>query len=304
MKIHNINHWIAASCMMIVVTACGNDSEPTEETVSYLKVNLEGVALSSRAIIEGSTLPDNVSYGIFAMNGYTEQCIDKGENVEVFYKDQVSETAVKIPLPQDVHVPVYAYYPYSEDVSLASFPIDISTQTDYLWGYGVDQFGKQWYATATNRSIGIYLKHILSRITLRIHRDADNDINYKLSSVLLSGDGMNTYRTCMADVQNQTLRDLSYGGYSDVKGSMQGYYLESSDDVVTVDYLIIPSGNVEWSFFITGSTEFWSELPVTDYVSGEQYTFDVTIMKGQYLSVSAAEISQWENHDQSEVTLK
>ena len=76
------------------------------------------------------------------MYGKEREVIDGGMNVCVNYSKGVSTLNKSVYLPTNVDVPVYAYYPYNANYSnieyLLEMPVDVTTQTDYLYGYSAD----------------------------------------------------------------------------------------------------------------------------------------------------------------------
>ena len=95
---------------ILSVTSCNNEDEIVT-TGKQVPLEIQaGSVQTTRSIIEGSTLPEECQYGIFAMNDGS--AINGGANVCVNYVKGVSNLSKNVYLPSDLDIPVYAYYPY------------------------------------------------------------------------------------------------------------------------------------------------------------------------------------------------
>jgi hypothetical protein len=287
---------------LFMFSACGDQEEDLSAfSTQHLQISSVDVATPTRAIITGTVLPSKVQYGIFATSSLNT--LSNGTNVSVSYMDGVSTLSNKIALPQNSKVLVYAYYPYSKGVSATSVPIEILSQTDYLWGWSADTFGHPAYATETNPSVNIHFEHILSRVTLRIHKAEDNTKLYHITSAYLNDDGSDfAYRKANANIYKNSLSDFDYDATSgnglnrgkNIPGELHPGYLETSNDEITVNFLVLPYSYIAWSFkIVTDDLELSSNFYDTDFQSGMQYTYDVIIHQGNHLSLDAEEIIPW-----------
>lgn len=301
----------------LLLSSCSSEQE-MDSVVNEAAASQAYLRLTLVPIQTGDSLPDHSSFGIFALSeDYTTDYISGGENVKVEYEKGKSTTKKNVTLPEDTKVPVYAYYPYADSVTLENFPIEIESQTDYLWGYSVDERGYKRYVNRGNTTARIALSHVLSQVTLHIRKDADNPKTYEVSSVCLHDAGSDfAYRRAKANILLRSLSELDFGADNqsaavhsrgaDINGVMDGTSLKSSDDVVTVKFLIIPHSYIAWPFYIDCGDNgiLASEIFDKDYKSGENYVYNVIIGKGSTLTISPAEISAWENYDMSEIVVE
>jgi hypothetical protein len=295
------NLW-SALIVLLSLVACSNQEENLPEmSTEHLQISTVDVAASTRAKITGTVLPNGVQYGIFA--GASSNTLNNGKNVAVSYTEGVSTLSNEIVLPQGCKIPVYAYYPYTKGVSATSVPIEILSQTDYLWGWSADTSGDLAYATEASPSVNIHFEHILARVTLRIHKAEDNAKTYHITSAYLNDGGRDfAYRKANANIYEHTLTDFDFGATSgnglnrgqDILGDLHPDYLKTSKDEIMVDFLVLPSSYIAWSFkIVTDDSELSSDFYGADFQSGMQYTYDVIINQGNKLTLDAEEIVPW-----------
>lgn len=294
---------------ILSVAACSNeDTVATNGNRVPLELQVNGVQ-ATRSIIEGTKLPEECQYGIFAMNGYGESVIDNGSNVRVNYVKGISTLSKNVYLPSGVDVPVYAYYPYDANNSsveyLIEMPIDVTTQTDYLYGYSADNDYKLKYVKDTEPKANIYFKHAMARVTMRIKKAADNENTYNLSYISLLNIDKRGYLNIM---DNGAIRDISETANIMTKPSE--HTLENSNNEIIVDFLVIP-GNTEGKNIMLNlngdeSSDFKNGLsvavPTTNWQSGQQYTYTVTI-DNKKININEATITPWYNNEQGELNV-
>lgn len=268
-----------------------------------LEVNLLGVQ-ESRSILQGSTFPNDSIFGVYTFLGNTMEPVKDGKPARVTYIDNKCLFDSPILLPESADVSVYAFYPYAEYLFVNEIFIDSKTQIDYLAGYGVDNDGKFTYANPYTPSVNIRFEHCLARVTLNIHKDKGMD-SYKIPSVSLGGDGEKSYRSAYYDAALRRFFEFRYDSYPLLKGEFKDnkYWLETEEDVVIVDFLVIPSETI-WSIFIDEIYPNWWNLPMCAYESGKQYIYDCVIGAGNKITISECEIKPWENNDMPEVEIK
>lgn len=282
-------------------TACQNqvsDLPIQEEPATLLEVEVVGIDNDTRGIIESDMLPDNTEYGIFAMEGANNFCIDGGYNVQVKYSGYKSTLVSNVVLPADFDVPVFAYYPYRA-VDFSEMPVEAVSQTDYLWGYSNVPVNRE------QPKAGITFEHIMSRITLRFHREADNDETYRINSIKLGGDREGQYRVGWVNLIHREFIAKDYSQYEMIEGSMSGNYLDDNNRQILADFLVIPS-ETQWDLnieFDKGSQWFFN-MPSNDFKSGQQYIYDVYIHEDRVLLFILAEIRHWNNNEMPEVELQ
>lgn len=279
-------------CIAALASSCTD--RMTEDNSSFrekaeLEVAVGGIN-KSRAIIDGTTLPESCGFAIYYNSEFpTPVTYEKGtcKLAEPIFLDEGNES-----------YPVYAFYP--DNAYLTEIAIDTKTQTDYLRGISVDANGVQSDIGFNNPKAKIVFDHILARITLNIHKDASVSDYYKLPDIFLGGDSENAYRSAVFNALTNSFIHFFPNEYDNIKGELKNgnYLIETADDVITVDFLVLPT-ETSWSLYIRDLSSSWYSLPATNYESGKQYIYDCTIADkdGVYLSISECDIIPWNNTD-------
>lgn len=291
---------------MFALAACSSDDAATQEVVEISQVPLEvqvgGVQASTRGIIEGTTLPEESQYGIFAMyGGGTSQAVNGGNNVQVNYVKGVSTLNHLVLLPQGVDVPVYAYYPYNANNGslecLVNMTIESDSQTDYLWGRCVNVQGGYEFATESAPKVNINFAHAMARVTLRIKKAVDNDKSYKYPYVSL----LNVHKTAFMNIYDRSITGRT--GLTNLIGKPESYVLSAAADEIVMDFLVIPGERsadimVNLNDMVNLEGGLTAMVPMNLWESGKQYVYEVTIEKGTKLAISEATITPWDNNPQ------
>lgn len=299
---------IAAGSSMSVIS-CG-DADEMSQVDGANKVPLEiTTAVSTRSIIDGTTLPEESQFGIFAMvgeNGYT--AVENGVNTLVTYVKSTCTLNKKVYLPESTNVHVYAYYPYNSNYNETYFlhgkmPIEVESQTDYLYGYSVNSDNKSSYVNSQNPKATILFKHAMSLVSFVIKKDEKYSEDIDIYNVGLS----NVYTQGVLNIiKENEEQDVVIGntlGYIST-----GLKEHISTDGLTVNLLAIPMNNlydrevqVSLNYGYGGNDKKPSiSLPTeitNQWLPGQKYTYTVTIKKGS-LSISEAVITPWNNHEQ------
>lgn len=290
------------SGMLSVASCSDEDGAVATDKKVPLEVEVDGVQ-TTRSIIEGSKFVDDCQYGIFAMKSSGTTVIDNGVNVCVNYSKGNSTLSTNVYLPEGMDVPVYAYYPYNANYSntdyLLQMPIDVTTQTDYLFGYSANSDNRLTYVNANQPKAKIYFKHALARVTMRIKKAADNENTYKFPYINLLNVDKNAYINVL---EGGAILDPS--GTANLTAKPSDYALENSDNEIVADFLVIPRNTEGKKIMLNMSDNISSfenglsaAVPVTNWQAGQQYTYMVTIKKNN-LEISQAEITPWENKEQ------
>ena len=294
---------------VLSVASCNNENETITASKQVPLEIQTGSVQTTRSIIEGSTLPEECQYGIFAMYGKEREVIDGGMNVCVNYSKGVSTLNKSVYLPTNVDVPVYAYYPYNANYSnieyLLEMPVDVTTQTDYLYGYSADNDFKLTYVKDTQPKATIYFKHAMARVTMRIKKATDNENTYKFPYINLLNVDKSAYLNIL---DGGTILDPT--GTANLTAKPSDYVLENSDNEIVADFLVIP-GNTEGKKVLLNMSDDISSfenglsaaVPVTNWQAGQQYTYTVTIDTYKVLSISEATITPWINNNQEEIKI-
>ncbi len=299
---------------VLLFASCSKESDALIETTDILQIGLATVSPTRASIVEGTTLPYQSRFGIFALNSNTLDTLDNGYNVPVKYVEGECKTDNIILLPKDADVMVYAYYPYNSDshsvkiYSSDRFWIYTPEQEDVLVGKSVDTSGKTAYARAgTNPKVNISFRHALSRIHLTFRKGADCKENIYCKEFELDGSSL-VGEYLFSESGVFTLNE--YGTLSSYpSGNVE---LKGEDDVIEVDFLIIPHSSSEYEksplsvrMLPSDGTELTAALPNIGYESGQCYNFTVTVNGGKRLEITAQSIVDW-NHPSTleEITIE
>lgn len=295
--------WLAS---MLSVVACSSEEEQAlSDGRVPLEVEIVGVQ-NTRTIIDGTALPDGSQYGIFAMlGGGTTDAVENGVNVLVDYNNGKSTLGNPVYIPDNADVPVYAYYPYDSQNSdlayLRQIPVEASSQTDYLYGTSVDANNNFSFANAYNPKVRIHFRHALARVRLNVRKADDNVNSYKLPYVGLQ------------NVLSLGWFDLYEGELAKSEGSINllakpsEYVLDTSEDLLTVDFLVLPMNTAMQSVTLGLGDNYdayslTAPMPATEWKSGQLYTYNVTIRDNHMpaaatrsLEVSQPIITLWDS---------
>lgn len=297
--------WVA---VLLTLAACSNETEQVTDVRVPLQIEAADVRQDSRAIIEGTTLPEECQYGIFVMDNTSSAiAIDNGINTRVDYVKGISNLSRPIYLSERVEVPVYAYYPYDEEYNyvgaLQNMPLYAERQIDYLYGHSVNANGELSFATFNEPKISIRFKHAMARVTLHIRKEENNANAYNLPFVGLINvwayGALNLYEGIVS----------GYNGFASLVSKPEQTTLETATDVVTADFLVFPMNSNEVSQDIVlgmgndlSNYELSVRMPAFNWESGKQYTYEVTIRNGS-MSIGEAVITPWENNDKGGITV-
>lgn len=173
-----------------VVSACSvKEADYGDSTL--LKIKSVGTEMTSKAVVEGTSLPqDEASKGIglFLLDesGSDYDGISSGYG-NVLYSPGKEGWASTAPIRlSGTEGVLYSYFPYSPDVeNITEIPVEASLGgTDYMYGEPVEG------VNSGNREVSILLKHALSRITVSFVADNTYSGAGRLSSLTLEGGGI------------------------------------------------------------------------------------------------------------------
>lgn len=307
-RIQSILYLATMTVGMLSVASCSSEDEVTATGKQVpLEIQVSGVQ-TTRSIVEGTTLPEECQYGIFAMNGDGMNIIDNGMNVPVDYIKGTSTLNWNVYLPSGAEVPVYAYYPYNANYASSDYvmhmPIDVTTQTDYLYGYSADSEKNLMYVKDTQPKASIYFKHALARVTMKIKKAAENEKSYKFPYISL----LNVDKSGYMNIREHGIIN-GISGTTNLTVKPSEYGIDNAESEIVVDFLVIP-GNTEGKNITLNMSDNISSfenglsaaVPATNWRAGQQYTYAVTI-KNNVLDMSPAEISPWENNEQGGIEI-
>lgn len=302
MKSYQMIRIAAMAGCMAFAASCNNENE-TLPTVRNGRVPLEVDVnvTKTRSIITGTTLPKGATFGIFALKGNNDEALENGMNNQVTYDGSSYTLTNKIYLPPSIDVPVYAYYPYNpayKDINYlkGEIPVDVESQTDYLYGYSADSENHLTYANIDNPKASLLFKHALSRITFIIKKAEDNTKEYAVDYAELSGVYEKAHLALKVNPEEQPI--ISPSGTAIITAKPDNSSIVSSG--TTVEYLAIPMETGEETRLtvrLVDGSSISAPLPTTQWLSGQQYTYTVTIQNAK-LIISQALITPWVNTDQ------
>ncbi len=283
-------------CIATLATACSDkitESDSPLDTKVPLEISVEGIN-KTRSIITGTMLPDTCEFAVFYDSPYS---------VKVDYRKGKCTLNTPIILGKEQRdIPVYAVYPYVPGIE-----VDINTsesQIDYRSCISVDPNRGTFYPYAESPKASIVFNNVLARVTINIHKDASIDQDYKLPDIFLGGDDENAYRSAMYLPSDNYFEYWDNSPANNIKGELKdgNYLLDTPEDMITVDFLVIPS-TTTWQLNIRDLSDAWYSLPATKYESGKQYIFDCVITDKEpvYLQISECEIRPWETTEMPEL---
>lgn len=282
--LHTIRQLATTVCSILLLSACNNGEEENLATRQVpLELNIKEAA--TRSVITGTTLPQDSYFGIFGVADTTLE--EDMDNISVWYYErcELQETVYLDGTP----TVIYAYYPYNENTDLNHMSLSANAQTDYLYGYSVNDNDFISTVNADNPRANILMKHAMSRITLRIKvSELQSDIQ-DLYGIKL----VNAYLAGELDIPSGKL------ALSD-KGELSIPTKERlSTTAHSFDILAFPETTVQDITLSLNLNEVYYSVPMPagGWKSGQQYTYEVTIDKGT-LSVTQATITPWNNNAQ------
>ncbi|MBR6590758.1 MAG: fimbrillin family protein [Bacteroidaceae bacterium] len=254
-----------------------------------LEIELKGI--ETRAIIEGSTLPD-CEFGMFVTDadGNIEH-----SGIRVYYMNNSVYKWDKDVMLNEADRYVYACYPYTGDYDGMNIAVSAG-ETDYLSGYAANSDLQKAPVNANNPKASIYMKHLLSRITLNICKAEGNNDNLELYYAGFKG----TYSSGWYNMKNGEFASRNANDYKIVMKSAIGY------EPTKVEILAIPTETLEGvQLCLDGETlgcDIYNiPMPAGEWKAGQQYTYNIVFESPEKVSISAADITPWEPNNQDEI---
>ena len=158
--------FLFAACLAVLACSCSENEEGTVKDVrASLKINANiGAPAVSRA--EKTAWEAGDKLGLYVCNGtlgtpYNQNAVYTNTP---FTYSAAGWTSEEILLDEN-EATVFAYYPYDATLTTPSaLPVDITTQTDHLYGQGDTK------ASILNRNVNITMKHALSQVVFRMKK--------------------------------------------------------------------------------------------------------------------------------------
>ena len=284
---------------MLLVCSCHDEITPTIpveiEQQEELVLNMSSETIT-KAIIEGSRLPDNSSVGLFITDdsGFYEPAGYK--NIKYTSRSeggaQVWDSENPIYL-SDKDATLYSYYPHLASLtSMNLLPVTASStvQVDYMWGNPVN-------VSKGNRVANITMKHALAVVRVTFVRGTYSGDGI-VSKVSFSGGCAASIAAL--DITNGTLSNFIGQGAA-ISPAISKKTLSSTSQ--KADIIVIPTQETDGKITMTiDGKDYFLEFGDIELHQGEITQFHLTVNDGQ-LSLSDITVSEWtySNVDPAEI---
>ena len=284
---------------MLLVCSCHEEITPMipekidQQEELVLNMSTETI---TKAIIEGSRLPDNSSVGLFITDdsGFYEPAGYK--NIKYTSRSeggaQVWESENPIYL-SDKDATLYSYYPHIASLtSMNLLPVTASStvQVDYMWGNPVN-------VSKGNRVANITMKHALAVVRVAFVRGTYSGDGI-VSKVSFSGGCAASIAAL--DITNGTLSNFIGQGAA-ISPAISKKTLSSTSQ--KADIIVIPTQETDGKITMTiDGKDYVLEFGDIELHQGEITQFHLTVNDGQ-LSLSDITVSEWtySNVDPAEI---
>ena len=282
---------LVCSCHEEITPMIPEEIDQQEELV--LNMSTETI---TKAIIEGSRLPDNSSVGLFITDdsGFYEPAGYK--NIKYTSRSeggtQVWESENPIYL-SDKDATLYSYYPHLASLtSMNLLPVTASStvQVDYMWGNPVN-------VSKGNRVANITMKHALAVVRVTFVRGTYSGDGI-VSKVSFSGGCAASIAAL--DITNGTLSNFIGQGAA-ISPTISKKTLSSTSQ--KADIIVIPTQETDGKITMTiDGKDYFLEFGDIELHQGEITQFHLTVNDGQ-LSLSDITVSEWtySNVDPAEI---
>ena len=292
-------YFMPAMLAMLLVCSCHEEITPIIpveiEKQEELVLNMSTETIT-KAIIEGSRLPDNSSVGLFITDdsGFYEPAGYK--NIKYTSRSeggaQVWESENPIYL-SDKDATLYSYYPHLASLtSMNLLPVTASStvQVDYMWGNPVN-------VSKGNRVANITMKHALAVVRVTFVRGTYSGDGI-VSKVSFSGGCAASIAAL--DITNGTLSNFIGQGAA-ISPAISKKTLSSTSQ--KADIIVIPTQETDGKITMTiDGKDYFLEFGDIELHQGEITQFHLTVNDGQ-LSLSDITVSEWtySNVDPAEI---
>ena len=281
--------WCAAVSLMIV--ACTGEDVSSSVDGKPLQVELFGLQ-PTRAAITSTTLPDGSQYGIYVANyGQIVKRGDNGYNIPVTYQSGKSTMSRDYILQSATDYSVYAAYPQENSSDVMTMQLETASQTDYLYGYAVDDNGGQAVINQDNHVAKIQMRHAMALLRFNIFQSEDNKQENIVTAV-------ETYEMPVSASLNLQTGEQTQQKIGNNRIKCQ-FTAETTPH--TVEMLVLPYNEFILSFEVNGKSIYAYRQQVLQ--AGNSYTFNVEIQSDAKLIISEATITPREQESNGTLTL-
>ena len=224
--------FLFAACLAVLACSCSENEEGTVKDVrASLKINANiGAPAVSRA--EKTAWEAGDKLGLYVCNGtlgtpYNQNAVYTNTP---FTYSAAGWTSEEILLDEN-EATVFAYYPYDATLTTPSaLPVDITTQTDHLYGQGDTK------ASILNRNVNITMKHALSQVVFRMKKTEGYRQEGVLTGITLKNVGSATplYTRATMDISTGSLTRTTAGNVEFSAGATL------TDKAVSFSSIVVP----------------------------------------------------------------
>lgn len=293
--------FLILSIFFIVYSSCNNENDSTLIFDKSNAIRFGDKIITSKALIEGTTLPSGAQVGIFSWGHKpnetnTNTALRKDLNNKLYTKSTDSELTndahAHYPINPDTLLNFYAYYPYTEAATATplSIPFDLKKQDDVMWASPVLNRDK----TTGDEPVNLSFNHILSAITLKFKKADDIKEDMILESISME----NYPSTIQLNVQTGELSAAaSTQPYTLIDN--QNKEMTPNEQTIVTDYLLYP---IEKPVFIVRMSNKDYRIESTKaFEKGKKQTYSFTI-QAKDITISGS-INPWVDGGTSDETV-
>ena len=289
-------------CILCITNlSCNKENETSLPIIDNNEIRFGDKIITSKALIEGTTLPSGVQVGIFSWGHKSnEQITNTGLRKDLNNKSYTKSTESELTSDTDAHYPInpdtllnfYAYFPYTEAATATplSIPFDLTKQDDVMWATPILNRDK----TTFEETVNLSFNHILSAITIKFKKADDIKEEMILQSISME----NYPSTIQLNVQTGMLSaDASNLPFPLIEN--QDKAITPTEITIVTDCLLYP---VEKPVFIVRMSDKEYRIESTKaFEKGKKQTYTFTIQASD-ISLSGS-ISPWQDGGSSNETV-
>lgn len=288
--------------LFFVPLGCNNTEDNIISNVKESNEILFGdKIITSKSLIDGTTLPLGTQIGIFSWGHKTNETITdkdlrKDLNNQLYTKTTESELACDAhphyPINPDTLLNFYAYYPYTETATAnpLSIPFDLMNQEDIMWATPVFNRDK----TTADEPVNLSFNHILSAITLKFKKADDIKEDMILQSIAMD----NYPSTIRLNVQTGQLSATPSTTPFTLIDNLNKE-ITPTEEVVITDHLLYPIDKPV--FIVRMSNKDFRIESTKAFEGGKKQTYTFTI-QAEDISISGS-INPWQDGGTSNETV-
>jgi len=275
----------------IVHTSCMDNVDDLDSANRLsVAVAVNNTDKSTRAFMTDNYLPDNAQIGVSVVDFSGKNYNASNYNNILYTADGTGDSqtwgtnseVMLTTTPADI----YAYYPYAADAEITRLPIEIQSQTDYMYATPIKG------ADFSKNQVSLVMNHALSAIKLTLVYNGSLD-SPKLNSVSFNSESIATSAYMYA-------KD---GTLSEFTGTNETVTIEVDDIPVTsnenssasIQYMVIPTGIegvIHFTCIVSDKTYTMSISPLAALKQGTIHHFVATIDDSS-CSLNTVSVDNW-----------